>query len=229
MEIRNAVSSDLECVTELERKCFTEAEAAKRSTFELRISNFSETFWVIEDEGRIISMINGMPASQSDLCDQMYEDTSLFAPDGEWLMLFGVATDPECRKKGYVSRLMTFVIEESKKRGRNGIVLTCKKELLRFYSRFGFVNEGISGSSHGGAEWYQMRLAFRDELFRCAENGEECSFYIRNRRYLLYGWNQCDGIYLNVGDEEGNIIWQVTGRDRKECAEKFRLYYSSLI
>jgi ribosomal protein S18 acetylase RimI-like enzyme len=229
MKIRNAISSDLECVTELERKCFTEAEAAKRNAFELRLSNNSKTFWVLECEGKILSMINGMPTDERDLCDQMYENTSLFAPDGEWLMLFGVATDPECRKKGYVSRLMTFVIEESKKRGRNGIVLTCKKELLRFYSRFGFVNEGISGSSHGGAEWYQMRLTFCDELFRCAENGEDYSFYAGKRRYLLYGWNQCDGVYLNIEDENGSIVWQAAEREWKECAEKFRLYYSSLI
>ncbi|WP_081850004.1 GNAT family N-acetyltransferase [Ruminococcus sp. HUN007] len=229
MKIRNVVLSDLESVTELESRCFTLAEAAKRNSFELRINKYCDTFWVVEDEGRIISMINGMPASKRDLCDQMYEDTSLFAPDGEWLMLFGVATDTEYRRKGNVSRLMSFVIEETKKRGRTGIVLTCKKELIKFYSRFGFVNEGVSDSSHGGAEWYQMRLSFQDELFRCAEKGEECSFYIRNRRYLLYGWNQCDGIYLNVGDEEGNIIWQAAEREWKECAEKFRVYYSSLI
>ena len=227
-KIRNGTLKELEMVTELERKCFPEAEAAKRNAFELRLSNYSKTFWVLECEGKILSMINGMPTDERDLCDQMYENTSLFVPDGEWLMLFGVASDPEYRRNGLASRLMSYVIEETKKQGRTGIVLTCKNELLNFYSRFGFVNEGVSDSSHGGAEWYQMRLNFRDELFRCVEKGDEYSFYIRNRRYLLYGWNQCDGIYLNVADEGGNIIWQAAGREWKVCAEKFRLYYSSL-
>ena len=33
-------------------------------------------------------------------------------------------------------------------------------ELLHYYAKFGFVNEGLSESDHGGAEWYQMRITF---------------------------------------------------------------------
>ena len=31
------------------------------------------------------------------------------------------------------------------------------------YEKFGFMNEGISESVHGGAVWYQMRLTFDEE------------------------------------------------------------------
>lgn len=31
---------------------------------------------------------------------------------------------------------------------------------LHYYSKFGFENEGLSGSDHGGATWYQMRITF---------------------------------------------------------------------
>ena len=41
-----------------------------------------------------------------------------------------------------------------------GLVLTCKEKLLHYYAKFGFVNEGVSGSTHGGVVWYQMRLRF---------------------------------------------------------------------
>ena len=41
-------------------------------------------------------------------------------------------------------------------------MLTCKERLLPFYSGFGFVNEGVSGSVHGGVVWYQMRLTFHE-------------------------------------------------------------------
>jgi predicted GNAT family N-acyltransferase len=44
--------------------------------------------------------------------------------------------------------------------GREGLVLTCKEAKLHYYARFGFVNEGISSSEHGGAAWYQMRIRF---------------------------------------------------------------------
>jgi hypothetical protein len=39
-------------------------------------------------------------------------------------------------------------------------VLTCKEAKLHYYAKFGFVNEGISSSEHGGAAWYQMRIRF---------------------------------------------------------------------
>ena len=55
---------------------------------------------------------------------------------------------------------MRRVLEESREK-REGVVLTCKEELLGFYGRFGFVSEGVSASAHGGSVWYQMRLKFR--------------------------------------------------------------------
>ena len=73
-------------------------------------------------------------------------------------MLFGVATAPAYQKSGFASKLMERAIEDARKQNRCGIVLTCKEELIRFYSHFGFVSEGISDSEHGGAIWYQMRL-----------------------------------------------------------------------
>ena len=79
----------------------------------------------------------------------------------------------------------------------------------------------------GGAVWYQMRLTFKDELFRCAKVGGEYSFYRNGRRYLLYGWKQCDGDYLNVSDENGNILWQSSIGSKTENAERFISEYLS--
>ncbi len=49
-------------------------------------------------------------------------------------------------------------IADAKSHGRSGLVLTCKDKLINYYSKFGFVNEGISESVHGNVTWYQMRL-----------------------------------------------------------------------
>ena len=65
-----------------------------------------------------------------------------------------------------------------------------------------------------------------EELLRCAESGEECSFYHNGRRCILYSWGQCDGIFLNVADENGDIIWQAVGRSRAECAAQFSAEFS---
>ena len=51
-------------------------------------------------------------------------------------------------------------ITDARAQGRKGLVLTCKETLVHYYAKFGFVNEGVSGSTHGGVVWYQMRLKF---------------------------------------------------------------------
>lgn len=82
--------------------------------------------------------------------------------EGQWQMIFGVATLPEYQKMGCASKLMECVIADVKEQERKGIVLTCKESLIPFYERFGFVNEGKSMSKHGGAVWYDMRLVFEE-------------------------------------------------------------------
>ena len=156
--IRQADISDIDTVTELEQSCFPISEAADRKAFELRLLNYPECFWLLGRDGQVISMINGMTTNAEDLCDEMYNGTDMYVSDGKWLMLFGVATAPAYQKRSFASKLMERVIEDTQKQKRCGIVLTCKEELIRFYSRFGFISEGISVSEHGGAEWYQMRL-----------------------------------------------------------------------
>lgn len=51
-------------------------------------------------------------------------------------------------------------IADARAQGRKGLVLTCKDRLVHYYAKLGFVSEGVSGSTHGGVVWYQMRLTF---------------------------------------------------------------------
>lgn len=69
---------------------------------------------------------------------------------------------------------------------------------------------------------YKTQTVDWAHLLRCAESGEECSFELNGRRHILYGWGQCDGIFLNIADENGEILWQAVGRSRAECAAKLR-------
>ena len=57
--------------------------------------------------------------------------------------------------------LVRHLTEESRKRGKLGVVLTCKERLVPYYASLGFENEGLSSSTHGDVFWYQMRLTFR--------------------------------------------------------------------
>ena len=160
VKIRLATMADLDEITEMEARCFPQAEAATRKSFEKRLLAFANHFWLLEQDGKIISGINGMVTNESTLTDKMYADASMHDEDGAWQMIFGVTTLPEYQGNGYAALLMRQVITDCREQGRKGIVLTCKDRLIPFYEKFGFVNEGESQSEHGGATWFEMRLTF---------------------------------------------------------------------
>lgn len=95
--------------------------------------------------------------NELDLQDEMYHNEDMHNEHGDWQMIFGVETHPEYQNRGYASILINKMIKEAEKENRKGLILTCKKELIHYYEKFGFVNEGISGSVHGNVVWYQMR------------------------------------------------------------------------
>lgn len=158
MEIRKATMDDLGAIAALEAACFPPAEAATRETFEKRLQVFADCYWLLFEGEKLIGMINGMLTDIPKLSDEMFEDATMHDPNGTWLMIFGVATSPEYQKQGYASMIMNRVIEDAGKQGKKGLVLTCKEHLIHFYEGFGFVNEGVSASVHGGAVWYDMKL-----------------------------------------------------------------------
>lgn len=160
MTIRQATMEDLAAIADLEAACFPAAEAATRESFEKRLEKFAEHFWLLLEGGRLIALVNGMTTDLPLLSDAMFEDATMHDEHGAWQMIFGVETHPDYQKQGYASMLLGRVICDAKIQGRKGLVLTCKEQLLPFYAGFGFENEGISASVHGGAVWYDMRLTF---------------------------------------------------------------------
>ena len=158
MEIRTAELSDLDAIAQVEAECFPAAEAATKKALEARLQSYNNHFWLLLDEGKLVSFVDGMVTDQNDLADDLYENARAHDETGAWQMIFGVNTIPECRKKGYAGQLIRCAIEQAKKEGRKGLVLTCKDKLLHYYEDFGFVNEGVSKSVHGNVVWYQMRL-----------------------------------------------------------------------
>ncbi|MBS6642853.1 MAG: GNAT family N-acetyltransferase [Clostridiaceae bacterium] len=159
-QIRTVRDTDLDDVTAVEAACFPAAEAADRSSFKQRIRVFPDSFFVAEKDGQIIGFINGCVTDQKVICDEMFEDSSYHNPDGAYQSIFGLDVMPEYRQQGIAAGLMNFLIEDARKKGRKGLILTCKDRLIRYYEKFGYQNMGISGSTHGGAVWYDMILEF---------------------------------------------------------------------
>ena len=160
MEIRTATFKDLDAVSAVEAACFPAAEAATPAEFEERLRYYGGHFWLMFDGEKLIGFVDGMVTDRADLIDDLYAQASLHDENGAWQMIFGVNTLPEYRRQGVAAALLKQAIADAKAQGRKGLVLTCKDKLVHYYAKFGFVSEGVSGSTHGGVVWYQMRLTF---------------------------------------------------------------------
>ncbi|MBQ9881460.1 MAG: GNAT family N-acetyltransferase [Synergistes sp.] len=158
VEIRKATSADLDRIAEIESICFPAAEAASRKSIEERIKAFKETFLVALKDGKIIGFINGCVTKQPKITDDLYSSTALHDDDMPCQMVFGIDVIPEEQHKGYAIMLMNEYIKRARERNKALITLTCKEHLIGFYRQFGYKCEGVSGSGHGGARWYDMTL-----------------------------------------------------------------------
>ena len=162
MNIRYATMADLDDIASVESECFPVLEAATKEEFEQRIKYYGNHFWLMFDEGKLIAFVDGFVTDEADLTDYMYENASMHNENGAWQMIFGVNTLPEYRRCGCAKELIKKAILDARKQNRKGLVLTCKESLVPYYSKFGFVDEGITDkSTHGNVLWHQMRLDFK--------------------------------------------------------------------
>ena len=160
MEIRKGTMADLEAVAAVEARCFPPEQAATKEQFRDRLLAYPEGFWLLWDGETLVGFLDGMVSGSPELTDAMFADASLHDPKGDWQMIFGLNTIPEYRNRGCAGQLIDRCIADAKQEGRRGVVLTCLKEKIPYYEKFGFRNEGVSGSVHGGAVWYSMRITF---------------------------------------------------------------------
>jgi len=158
--IKQAKKEDLEDIIEIEKICFPPAEAASSQSFHERFETFGENFLVAVLNGKVIGFINGATTDKPELPDILYSDSTLHLPNGDYQTVFGLDVLPDFRKNGIGAKLLDNLIDLSKKREKKGVILTCKDTKIKYYEKFGFKNQGVSVSSHGGAKWNDMLLEF---------------------------------------------------------------------
>ena len=158
--IRKGTIEDAEILSKVEVTCFPLNEAATSKEIQERLNVYANHFLLLFEENRLISFIDGFCTNYKDLTDEMYSDASIHDEDGDWQMIFGLNTLPDYQRKGNAAKIMNAMIDLARQEKRKGLVLTCKDRLVPYYSKFGFKNEGVSSSVHGGVVWYQMRLEF---------------------------------------------------------------------
>ena len=160
MDIRYGTIKDLAALAAVEERCFPPAEAASAEDLEERLKRYPNHFWLLCDGDTLVSFVDGMVTDEKVLTDEMFEKAEIHDENGDWQMIFGVNTLPEYRRQGLAEQVLRRVIADAKAQGRKGCVLTCKDKLLHYYGKLGFVDEGVSQSTHGGVVWYEMRLTF---------------------------------------------------------------------
>ncbi|MBP2650097.1 MAG: GCN5-related N-acetyltransferase [Firmicutes bacterium] len=158
VRIRKVTPTDLNRVAEIEAICFPAAEAASQEAFQQRIAAFPEYFLVAEINDTLVGFINGCVTNSSVIYDELFANTQHHVPNGVNASVFGLDVIPEYRNQGIAAQLMKHFIQEAKIAGKKSIILTCKAKLIHYYASFGYVNDGVSKSTHGGAEWFDMTL-----------------------------------------------------------------------
>ena len=158
MKITYAEEKDIAAIAAAEAACFPPAEAATEQEFVERIKYYGNHFWLLYDADKLIAFVDGFVTDEPDLTDAMYENACMHNENGAWQMIFGVNTIPSHRRQGCAAQLLRRVIADARAQERRGVVLTCKAHLTHYYAKVGFLNEGISASTQGGAVWHDMRL-----------------------------------------------------------------------
>jgi len=145
----------------IEQICFPPNEADTPERIKERIKVVSDLFYVARDKennGKIVGFINGIATNERNLRDEFFTDESLHDPDGETVMILGLDVLPEYRKMGLARELVFNYCRKEQARGRKRLILTCHKEKIKMYRKYGFDDLGESASECGGEKWHEMEI-----------------------------------------------------------------------
>lgn len=163
MILRNVRPTDLEQLMIIEQEGFSPEEAASKEAMTERIQFIADTFLVAEQDDIILGYINGPIIHQPYITDDLFEKIQKNPKSGGYQSILGLAVSKSARNQGVAKVLLHKMDELVQKNKREGITLTCKKELVPFYEKCGFRNHGVSDSAHGGVTWYNM-VKLREHL-----------------------------------------------------------------
>ena len=156
--VRHVLPKDLDDCFRVEISGFPPEEAATKETIKLRIETFPQGFLVAETNGKVVAILNSAATDKEDISDEALKQLIGHDPAGKNLVVFALAVLPGYRKQGIANQLMSRFVEEARQGGKEAVLLMCKQHLIAYYERMGFTHVGLSKSTHGGAEWHEMRL-----------------------------------------------------------------------
>lgn len=156
--IRIVEPEDLTACHTIEARCFPAPEAAWTSTLRTRIETYPEGFLVADKDGQVVGQINSGSTHKEDISDEPFKQLEGHDPEGKNIVIFSLSVMPEYQSQGVGSRLLGNFIDHAREMGKQQVMLLCKDDLVAYYTRHGFKNDGLSNSTHGGASWHTMSL-----------------------------------------------------------------------
>ncbi|WFS63722.1 GNAT family N-acetyltransferase [Pseudodesulfovibrio thermohalotolerans] len=162
LTIRHADMDDLTACHTIEANCFPPSEAAWASSLRNRIEQYPDGFLVAECEGRVVGQVNSGSTNKDDITDEEFKQLIGHDPEGRNLVIFSLSVHPDFQRRGIAGKLLANFIGHARDLGKAAIKLLCKEPLVPYYARFGFADDGLSSSSHGGAVWHAMTLELED-------------------------------------------------------------------
>lgn len=153
---QSAKLSQLPEIMVIEQTGFSPAEAATEAAMEDRIKLYPDTFIVANAKDKVAGYIVGPAYHQRYLADDLFETSHPNISTDEYQTVLSLVVHPVFQGLGIGGKLLDELAMVAKGQGRKAVTLTCLKELIPFYERHGYVNEGVSASDHAGETWYNM-------------------------------------------------------------------------
>ena len=161
--ITPAQLKDLDQIMIIENAGFSLDEAASDVSMAERIRLIPDTFLVARDGDTVLGYVVGPALNQRYLTDELFEKSTPNSPDDVFQTILSLAVSPDHQKKGVAGQLLTALKDVAIFQHRQAITLTCLARLVTFYEAHGYVNEGVSASTHAGEVWYNLVLPLTDE------------------------------------------------------------------
>lgn len=157
-EFRDILPEEADQAAAIEKICFPPNEACSEASMKERAVMVPELFLAAVDKetGTIAGFLNGISTNEHSFRDAFFTNVKLHDPAGRNVMVLGLDVLPEYRGQGLAREIMFQYLRREWERGREMVVLTCLKSKIKMYEKMGFHNNGISESSWGGEQWYEM-------------------------------------------------------------------------
>lgn len=156
--LRNILPEEAEQAAEIEKICFPPNEACTREKIVERVAAAPELFLVAVDQetGKLAGFLNGIATDEYAFRDEFFTDIRLHKPDGKNVMLLGLDVLPAYRGQGLAREIMFQYLRREWDKRRKKVALTCLQSKVKMYTKMGYQNAGISQSTWGGEQWYDM-------------------------------------------------------------------------